>query len=109
MKSLFPLKTVLSGLIFRRAKEALLFTRFVILGLLVFPDGLAAEPSALSSPDGRLAITVEVKSNPQPYRLGERIYYRVSYNGIPILADSPLGLDFKGSRFASCFSEPPVS
>lgn len=48
----------------------------------------------MSSPDGKLTATFELKSNPQPYLPGERAYYRVSYQGSPLLTDSPLGLDF---------------
>ena len=51
-------------------------------------------PIAVSSPDGSLAISLSVVSKPQPYLPGDRIYYRVSYKGTPVLEDSPLGLDF---------------
>jgi alpha-glucosidase len=64
-------------------------------------SGLAARgapPLHVTSPDGNLAITFMLKSNPQPYLPGERAYYRVSYKGQPVLTDSPLGLDFLGSR-----------
>lgn len=57
---------------------------------------LGREPLELKSPDGGLAVSFELKQNPQPYLPGERAYYRVSYQGAEILADSPLGLDFKG-------------
>jgi alpha-glucosidase len=56
---------------------------------------LAGEPLELKSPDGNLAVVFELKQNPQPYLPGERAYYRVSYKGTEVLADSPLGLDFK--------------
>jgi len=59
-------------------------------------NGLAAAPLSVTSPDGNLAVTFEVKANGQPYLPGERAYYRVSYQGKVILKDSPLGLDFKG-------------
>ncbi len=59
---------------------------------------LARESETLTSPDGSLAVTFVLKANPQPYLPGERPYYRVSYQGKPILIDSPLGLDFKGAR-----------
>jgi alpha-glucosidase len=59
-------------------------------------NGLAAAPLSVTSPDGNLAVTFEVKANGQPYLPGERAYYRVSYQGKSILKDSPLGLDFKG-------------
>ncbi|MGD0922163.1 MAG: glycoside hydrolase family 97 N-terminal domain-containing protein, partial [Terriglobia bacterium] len=50
------------------------------------------------TPDGNVSVTFELKSKPQPYLPGERAYYRVSYQGQPVLADSPLGLDFKGGK-----------
>ena len=59
-------------------------------------SGLAATPLSVTSPDGNLSATFEVKTNPQPYLPGERAYYRVAYKGRAILKDSPLGLDFKG-------------
>jgi alpha-glucosidase len=59
---------------------------------------LAAEPLTVTSPDGNVVIAFELKTNPQPYLPGERAYYRVSYRGQPVLADSPLGLDFKGGK-----------
>jgi len=57
-----------------------------------------SEPLTLSSPDGNIVVTLELKVKSQPYLPGERPYYRVSYKGVPILADSPLGLDFLGAR-----------
>ena len=59
-------------------------------------NGLAAAPLSVTSPDGNLSVTFELKKNPQPYLAGERAYYRVAYKGKSILKDSPLGLDFKG-------------
>jgi alpha-glucosidase len=55
-----------------------------------------AEPLAVTSPDGNLSVVFELKANPQPYLPGARAYYRLSYKATPILADSPLGLDFQG-------------
>ncbi len=76
--------------------------RFAPLALTVgwlcsAPAAQAASPVVVTSPNGQLAITLEMKSNPQPYRLGNRLYYRVSYKGQPVLADSPLGIEFKGA------------
>ena len=51
----------------------------------------------VASPDGKVVISFALKSNPQPYLPGERAYYRVSYGGVPVLPDSPLGLDFEGA------------
>jgi alpha-glucosidase len=55
----------------------------------------AREPIELKSPDAKLMVTFELKENPQPYLPGQRATYRVSYQGTEVLADSPLGLDFK--------------
>jgi alpha-glucosidase len=52
------------------------------------------DKTAVTSPDGSLAISLSVVSKPQPYLPGDRIYYRVTYKGTPVLEDSPLGLDF---------------
>jgi alpha-glucosidase len=77
------------------------FARFVLglafLGFMFSTAGKvsAREPLELKSPDGNLILTFELKENPQPYLPGERAYYRVSFQGNEILADSPLGLDFK--------------
>ncbi len=73
-------------------------TLAIIFGLgLASERGLAAGPIEVKSPDGILSVAFELKTNPQPFLPGERAYYRVSYNGRPVLADSPLGLDFKGA------------
>ncbi len=66
------------------------------LFLVLAINGLAATSLSVTSPDGNLSLTFELKSNPQPYLPGERAYYRVSYKGNSILDDSPLGLDLKG-------------
>ncbi len=55
-------------------------------------------PLTVTSPDGNVSISFELKANPQPYLPGERAYYRVSYKGAPVLVDSPLGLDFQDER-----------
>ena len=64
--------------------------------LLLVSNGLAESPLTVTSPDGNLSVTFEVKANLQPYLPGQRAYYRVSYKGRVVLNDSPLGLDFKG-------------
>ena len=57
----------------------------------------AADELTVASPDGKVVISFALKSNPQPYLPGVRAYYRVSYGGVPVLTDSPLGLDFAGA------------
>lgn len=65
--------------------------------LLLFAlNGIAAAPLSVTSPDGNLSVTFELKQNPQPYLPGRRAYYRISIQGRTVLKDSPLGLDFKG-------------
>jgi alpha-glucosidase len=70
---------------------------FIIAGLGCSSAIVAVESQILSvsSPDGKLKIAFQAKSNPPPYLPGERAYYQLSYLGQTILVDSPLGLDFK--------------
>jgi alpha-glucosidase len=76
---------------------------FVIIAAVVGMSAAAAcppGPSAgsdklvVASPDGSLTISLSIAAKPQPYLPGDRIYYRVAYKGVPVLEDSPLGLDF---------------
>ncbi len=69
---------------------------FFVWCLGLWSPAVVAEPLKVVSPDGNLALSFQLKFNPQPYLPGERAYYRVSYKGIRILRDSPLGLDFLG-------------
>jgi len=62
------------------------------------PAGSGQGPFAVGSPDGSLTIALTLKAMPQPYAAGERAYYRVTYKGKPVLADSPLGLDLLGGE-----------
>jgi hypothetical protein len=71
--------------------RALLPLAGLMLGAFI-RGSAASEPLTLSSPDGNIAVSFELKAKSQPYAPGERPYYRVSYKGVPILADSPLGL-----------------
>ncbi len=69
----------------------------MILTLVPARDVRAADAVTVTSPDGKLEISFALKSNPQPYLPGERAYYRIAYRGVPVLTDSPLGLDFEGA------------
>ncbi|MGH9446327.1 MAG: glycoside hydrolase family 97 N-terminal domain-containing protein, partial [Terriglobia bacterium] len=72
----------------------------LILGSgLVFVEACRApiQTFNLASPDGNISLTFELKSLPKPYAPGSRPYYRVSYKGQVVLADSPLGLKFAGA------------
>jgi alpha-glucosidase len=65
--------------------------------LVVVPLPAAAGHLYVNSPNGDLTVSVEVKSNPQPYLPGDRLYYQIAYQGAAILRDSPMGLDFIGA------------
>ncbi|MGH9398168.1 MAG: glycoside hydrolase family 97 N-terminal domain-containing protein, partial [Terriglobia bacterium] len=52
-----------------------------------------AQKLTVTSPDGKLQLSFALKS--LPYASGERAYYRVSYAGQAVLADSPLGIEFE--------------
>jgi alpha-glucosidase len=72
---------------------------FIALALAIAPrPATASQPLTVSSPDGRLVVSLALKALPQPYLQGERVYYAVSYQGHPVILDSPLGLDFFGAR-----------
>lgn len=82
----------------KRNGLALLLTLAVVFGASCGPgSGGGAGALAVSSPDGNLTIALSLQAKPQPYAAGERAYYRVTYRGIPVLADSPLGLDLMGA------------
>lgn len=59
--------------------------------------GHSSEALTVTSPDGSILVSFQIKANPQPYLPEERAYYRVAYRGTSVLRDSPLGLDFMGS------------
>ncbi|MCK7490891.1 MAG: glycoside hydrolase family 97 N-terminal domain-containing protein [Comamonadaceae bacterium] len=59
--------------------------------------GKGAAALSVASPDGRLVIALSLEAKPRPYLEGERLYYRVTCAGTPVLADSPLGLDLLGA------------
>jgi alpha-glucosidase len=67
----------------------------LLLGLSLSAGAL--DRMSVSSPDGRLTVSLTLKTNPQPYLPGERAYYEARYDGTLILTDSPLGLDFLGA------------
>jgi alpha-glucosidase len=68
----------------------------VLSGLLLSEAAFAAsEPVSVSSPDGRIKVSLAVKEKLDPYPAGTRLYYSVSADGKEILLDSPFGIDFK--------------
>ncbi len=72
-----------------------IWIHLVVVFVVCTATALGQSPLTLQSPDGRIEVDFELKSNPQPYLPGERAYYRVSYDDHVVLGDSPLGLDVK--------------
>ena len=59
---------------------------FIALALAIAPKpASASQPLTVSSPDGRLVVSLALKALPQPYLPGERAYYQVSYQGRPVI------------------------
>ncbi len=84
----------------QRLAAGLVLTVATLIGGACAPAkdaGVGTRPMAVSSPDGSLTISIALAAKPQPYLAGERLYYRVTYKGAPVLADSPLGLDLAGA------------
>src|ERR1017187_6365409 len=74
-------------------------TIFVVTTFLIgAATGFASGPLTVTSPDGNIEMSFQLKANSQPYLSGERAYYRVSYKGLQVLGDSPLGLDFRDAK-----------
>ncbi|MGO8816370.1 MAG: glycoside hydrolase family 97 protein [Terriglobia bacterium] len=80
-----------------RGFTSLTLAAAALLIIMVPARSAFAADLTVASPDGKIVISFALKSVPQPYLPGERAYYRVSYAGVPVLADSPLGLDFEGA------------
>ena len=80
-----------------RRTAGLLSTATLLLSLIWAHSACAAVGLAVASPDGKVVISFALKALPQPYLPGVRAYYQVSYGGVPVLTDSPLGLDFEGA------------
>ncbi|NQT24418.1 glycoside hydrolase family 97 protein [candidate division KSB1 bacterium] len=62
--------------------------------LLVYSNDLQA--AIITSPDGRIAVTVQIQKKSKAHPTGDRLYYSVKLDGKPILLASPFQLDFKG-------------
>ncbi len=84
-----------------RKAALIVLASLVVLGTSVAsPPAPSAQPAdalSVASPGGGVVISFAVTALPQPYAPGERAYYRVTFRGVPVLADSPLGIDFAGA------------
>ncbi len=79
-------------------RKLIILSSVIALGLSCVPaKDAGSESLAVTSPNGNLAIALSLEAKPQPYLTGERAYYRVTYKGSSVLADSPLGLDIQGA------------
>ncbi len=65
------------------------------LGVLFPLSASAQETVEAMSPDGRIKMSVAVKSLGAPYEPGHRLYYSISYRGKPVILDSPTALWFE--------------
>ncbi|MCP4453089.1 MAG: glycoside hydrolase family 97 protein [Planctomycetes bacterium] len=65
------------------------------MGVLFPLSVFAQETVETVSPDGRIKMSVTVKSLGAPYEPGPRLYYSVSYRGNPVILDSPMALWFQ--------------
>ncbi|MGA2072343.1 MAG: glycoside hydrolase family 97 protein [Terriglobia bacterium] len=83
-----------------RTRISVVLVTFLLAGMLMATtsSSFGSGPLSITSLDGNLKVEFELKANPQPYLPGVRAYYRISYKGIQVLKDSPLGLDFVGAR-----------
>lgn len=54
-------------------------------------------PTLISSPNQHIVVSLETKELLEPYPTGQRLYYRVSFDGHPLLLDSPFRLDFQNA------------
>lgn len=73
-----------------RARHLVLLTLMAGLG-----NGLSGQPVSVSSPAGKVKITVEVKNDRTRHPGERRLYWSVSYNNAPVLVDSSFELEFK--------------
>jgi alpha-glucosidase len=72
---------------------------FASRGTQAFAQAAAAsaQPLAVTSPAGNLAVSFSLKSLPPPYAAGLRPYYKVTFDNRDVFVDSPLGLQFDGT------------
>ncbi len=80
-----------------RFRTVLLATLLVILVEVSIIPRAFSQALTVASPDNKISLSFDLKSLPAPYASGQRAYYRVTYQGNPVLTDSPLGLDFVGA------------
>src|SRR6266576_5950646 len=79
----------------RRLWSPSLFHKLTFLTWLVLAFGAPATAATVSSPDGRLVLTIETiatEGNP----VGQRLVYKVSFSGKQLIEASALRLDLEG-------------
>jgi alpha-glucosidase len=61
---------------------------------MLVPNRHLFPSETVTSPNGRIQVSCNLFLNPRPYPGDLRLYYRVYVDGVPVLRDSPLGLEF---------------
>lgn len=77
-------------------KHAVILLSYFALGFFLFGTSLAAAEE-VSSPDGKLKLTIETVPTVADSKT-DKLVYRVSYNGKPLLEQSGLRLELEGRR-----------
>src|SRR5579875_2053676 len=80
-----------------RFRTVLFATLLLILAEVSMIPCVFSQALTVTSPDHKISLSFDLKSLSAPYASDQRAYYRVSYEGTPVLTDSPLGLDFLGA------------
>ncbi|MDZ7315729.1 MAG: glycoside hydrolase family 97 protein [candidate division KSB1 bacterium] len=70
--------------------------RYWVIFILMFFLSFSVSAAVVTSPNGKVAVTLEMKKNLETDPSADRFCFSVSYDGKAVLLDSPLRLDFKG-------------
>ena len=68
---------------------------FLLFTIIFISPLRANEDVLLTSPDNKISVTITIKEKLEPLPAGKRIYYAVQVDKKPLLADSPIGIEFK--------------
>jgi len=68
---------------------------FIVIAFL-FHAATSNALEQISSPNGQIVVYCNLHINAPPYPPGERFYFNIQFQGVPIIKDSPLGISFAG-------------
>jgi len=74
------------------------FFKLFVIGYAFFISSVGFGTETVSSPDGKIVVHCNLQEKERPYPEGERFYYNIFYRGIPIILDSPLGIDIQNQE-----------